>query len=1124
MREKVTTINRKTCIAYLVVGYFSIALSARAQALSAGAQALSAGAQEVEAEGPVSSQAEQEPSEPPAATPSEDDSLVDAGPEETSSPPNRNDVSRENHTAEQSMSSVPHVSVPSRVVVYQDDKGFKLNVDGRDFMIFGMNWGYIPIGKNYSYSLWSQPESFIREVLDREMPLLKQMGINAIRLFDNVPPKWVRYIHQQYGIYTVVNHMVGRYGMDIGATWTPHTNYQDPQVRALLKQSVLDMVQKYHNVPGVLLFILGNENNYGLHWSSFEIERLPAGNREQARATYLYSLYGEIIDEMKKVDRNHPVAIANGDLQYIDLIAKHCPNLDIMAANVYRGASMRDLYDEVQKKLGLPVFFSEFGADAYNARTQKEDHISQALYLKEQWKEIYEQSYGKGRVGNALGGFIFQWSDEWWKVGQEENLYEQDTSAGWPNEDYPHDYVKGTNNMNEEWWGIAAKGKTDDNGYYQVYPRTAYFILKEAFTLDPYAGDTDLAKIREHFDQLMPGDYSLNYDVTGLERRLTALEKMIGANLRMQFETITTGNRKNRSVGKEGLTFDHLESFYTDFKVKPTEKLEGFLSLNILGHVPTNKMNEIFYENRGERFDIKDTTGERRTIEDNQRVEVYQASFDWDNDWFRLEGFYRTGHNHWGHEGDFFGLYPEAHYGPNIDIYHAITPFGAEFTGKRFLDGVKVAFGPQLYWGANPAVIAKYYKEFGSFRFGLMHQEDIAEQGVVSSSFVVPEPVTRKTTLYFSYQLGPVRLELGGIFAGSEKVGRSFLSAEKAGGATYMNSGYYIAEDEIIWADTLGTKAKLTLQKGIFNWYLESAYKGLVADGGPDQTITFTGWSLKPDGRGNQFNVASGLALSLAKFVIAPNFLYQRPLEAPLPKIDDFYDIAEGKYYPAVVPRNTRDHPFAVLGNRETIGFELMLVFDPTPGTWFWKWDRDDEEDAVFAAALDFAYRIQPTSRDSFFGFTEDGDMFSFDDAPPAHDEWDVTSHLVFNPHHDVRLLGKLYTGQGQAKGSSERLVWRSGFEGFLKWQKLALRTFVKIHDWGPYDYHRDFNQTFPLQIMADISYGLSLPKILSDYTRFGIRYQQRFSDHYSPDYPYEDDEDVWYYEYEFVTYLNITL
>ena len=60
--------------------------------------------------------------------------------------------------------------------------GSKLVVDGQDFMVFGMNWDYFPIGTNYLYSLWAQPEDFIQEVLDRDMPMLRDMGVNVIRV------------------------------------------------------------------------------------------------------------------------------------------------------------------------------------------------------------------------------------------------------------------------------------------------------------------------------------------------------------------------------------------------------------------------------------------------------------------------------------------------------------------------------------------------------------------------------------------------------------------------------------------------------------------------------------------------------------------------------------------------------------------------------------------------------------------------------------------------------------------------------------------------------------------------------------------------------------------------------
>ena len=98
--------------------------------------------------------------------------------------------------------------------------------------------------------------------------------------------------------------------------------------------------------------------------------------------------------------------------------------------------------------------------------------------------------HGKGLAGNAIGGFIFQWDDGWWKVGQETNLDVHDTKATWPNEGYGKDFSPGDNNMNEEWFGLVSKDRPDADGFYEVHARAAYYLLKEAFTLDPYAAST----------------------------------------------------------------------------------------------------------------------------------------------------------------------------------------------------------------------------------------------------------------------------------------------------------------------------------------------------------------------------------------------------------------------------------------------------------------------------------------------------------------------------------------------------------------------------------------------------------------------------------------------------------
>jgi beta-galactosidase len=985
------------------------------------------------------------------------------------------------------------------VWVHQDEDGFQLIHNGVPTLIKGMNWGYMPIGQNYSYDFWGKTDAFITEVLRREMQLLKDMGVNSIRQYDVIPPRWVTWIYDNYGITTMVNNLCGRYGMQIDGAWVPSTNYEDPSTRATIKEQVRASVERYKDTRGVLLWLLGNENNYGLHWSSFEIEALPKDARDNARAKHLYSLYGELVDMIHEMDTEHPVSIANGDLQYIDIIAEEVPHLDILGTNVYRGAKARDLFNEVKAKLNIPVLYSEFGADAYDAKRLREDSVTQAKYLLYQWQEIYEQSHGKGRVGNAIGGYTFQWADGWWKYQQETNLDIHDNNASWPNGGYVEDFVAGQNNMNEEWFGICAKGVPDETGHFDVYPRPAYYSLKQAYTLPVYSENTTLEAIQSHFATINPKDYTDRYDAQQLKEELRSLQRFSISGIRFEQSNFLTKDTQEADIEPNGQQFDHMETLFVNMVGEPTENVRTEVSLSILGHTPQNRMDELFYEAAGTPVQITDTSGESIYMDDFQRLRLYRATLNWNSDKFNMQGFYRQGHYHWGDKGDFFGLYREAYYGPNIDIYNADVPIGVEVEAKKKLEGLRFAFGPQIYWGANPQVIALYTKRLGQFDFSVAHQEDIAAQTQTGNSQVMPEQMTRKSTLYTGFNLGRMRLELGGIASGTNKIGRAFTRVIEADSDenSYANSGYHVVEDQIQAKDVFGGRVRAQTKVGPVQWFAQGGYQGLVADGGEDRLTVLTGWQLKPSGSGNQTHIQSGMTLALGWLQIAPNFLWQKPLVGPNPGLPDVYD-PDGLFYSGIKPRNVVVDPFQVIGNRETIGGELLLVWDPTPGTWFWYWDNPQREDAVIAASLDIIYRHQPTTRDANIAFTENGGIIQFDASPAAHDVWSVDSRVIANPGKGLHIVTNSFVGQYESTGSDDRIVLRYGITNEFWWKTQAVTIGARFDDWGPYDYHRVFNLTYPLQIDVDYSFGIGAPTIDWNRTRLVLQGKYRTRDEFS--------------------------
>jgi len=205
-----------------------------------------------------------------------------------------------------------------------------------------------------------------------------------------------------------------------------------------------------------------------------------------------------------------------------------------------------------------------------------------------------------------------------------------------------------------------------------------------------------------------------------------------------------------------------------------------------------------------------------------------------------------------------------------------------------------------------------------------------------------------------------------------------------------------------------------------------------------------------------------------------------------------------------------------------------MLVFDPTPGTWMWAWDNDLREDALIAASLDFSYRHMPTKVDATFFFAADGlTRFAFPSGVPSANVWEISARAVSAPRSDLRLVAHGFAGNQQANGDSTRQPRRFGGDFRITWRSVAVSGFAKFNDWGPYDYYRDFNLTFPVQLMGDVSYNLGPARWLwLQQTRIGVKATSRYLNGYTGGRYLQDKSDprAWGHEYELRTYLVVTM
>jgi hypothetical protein len=367
---------------------------------------------------------------------------------------------------------------------------YRLIAGGRPYIVKGVCYSPISIGSNHEYDWWSDPAK--PWLVDGK--LMKKMGINTVRFYQagqnpESVKKVISDLYNFYGIRTIMGNWLGFWEY-------PCPLYGDTPFQEKVKKEVLDMVRTYKDEPGILFWILGNENNYSClgqvnPWSSDEIDKEPDPQKQRIlRTKTYYSLINTLASQIHKVDPNHPVALGNGELVGLDIAKEVCPDIDLIACIVYRGRIFGNLFKSLRSTFDRPVLMAEFGADCYDAYLKKEDQNQQAFFLESQWRQIYENlANNKKGEGNCLGGTMFEWSDEWWKHNESDpqGWKVHDTESNWSNGSYYFDIkATGGKNMNEEWFGIVSLSQEIENGINKRVPRKAYYVIRE-FWKNPYA-------------------------------------------------------------------------------------------------------------------------------------------------------------------------------------------------------------------------------------------------------------------------------------------------------------------------------------------------------------------------------------------------------------------------------------------------------------------------------------------------------------------------------------------------------------------------------------------------------------------------------------------------------------
>ena len=249
----------------------------------------------------------------------------------------------------------------------------KLNVNGTEYFIKGICYDPVPIGET--------KRNF--EMIDKDLSLMKEAGINTIRVYSPIDEVKILDKIDKAGIKVIISFGYNQNG------------YYD-----ILNNTYLEYVKKYKNHNAILLWELGNEYNYHPEWFNGNIDNW-------------YNSMNSAANEIKKIDQNHPVSTAHGEIPD-DKARKIGSNIDIWGINIYRWDDPSSFISEWEKVSNLPIYFSEAGSDSYMTKDFKD--------FKKGINEEAQAAANKTIINNVFkirdkvaGILIFQFVDGLWK-------------------------------------------------------------------------------------------------------------------------------------------------------------------------------------------------------------------------------------------------------------------------------------------------------------------------------------------------------------------------------------------------------------------------------------------------------------------------------------------------------------------------------------------------------------------------------------------------------------------------------------------------------------------------------------------------------------------------------------
>jgi hypothetical protein len=343
---------------------------------------------------------------------------------------------------------------------------FKGNGAAKAFYIKGVDYGPTPICAG---PLETPLGDANRAIWSRDLPILRDLGVNAIKVYNSAPNADLSaFLNAAYNggnkpIYVILSIFFNS------------DKPLDPGAVQALKGQYETLAQKNGSFPALMGISIGSEINSDKFindpkwWGG--LNTIASGARSGfqkvgARKILTTSLVDDGLNTVREGER----------FKY---------DIDAWGINVYRGASWTSLWSEAKAATTKPFLLGEWGAPVSyhpngNPNQAQEWPTAQIGVLKAYFTGLEKAMYAEAALsgGVSSGGFLFEYTDEWWKADPNNSRggFCKQLPNGVKNGNFPGGF------NDEAWYGLNSLDRGEPNVLEQ---RPVFGAMKRTWASEP---------------------------------------------------------------------------------------------------------------------------------------------------------------------------------------------------------------------------------------------------------------------------------------------------------------------------------------------------------------------------------------------------------------------------------------------------------------------------------------------------------------------------------------------------------------------------------------------------------------------------------------------------------------